>query len=715
MPYRINRYLFILVVLALGTVALTLAACDADPSSLPFIGGEEQPAAPTEETTATTPTLALPTPVVLSTTLNFTAAGLRLNYPAGWETRQNSTTLMIAPRAEAIDAPTLGEDPVIQIDSTPLQNLAEEYTDTVTADMVDTTLDTAELFETSSQSLREAGYTLENTTPLSINGTSGLSAHLRMEGGAGQFVMLVAPPNLVRVLGQAATPAWERNEPVFHEIVGSMAFTPPTTPTPQPTPTPANRAHQPEITTEGPPGFLLRLGGTEGTPEERFVSARGLATTEDGTVYLAESGRGIWVFAPDGTLQFTFGDDDLLLDAYDVAVAPSGDIFVADYGRNAIAHFNPDGTLVKRWGKIGENEEDFGLRSPQRIAVDVTGYVYALDSHISPDGQGSVSSIIRFNGEDGSFIDRIELSGLAPNDLVVDRDGMIYLTEDTEGAIVKINAAGQELARLGASGGDFDNIIPGLIDLDRLGNLYVATWNSGILKLAPDGTLITQAGTPTDSSELPQPGEFNLPNGIAVAPGSVVWVSDNVGEYSAITALRLVSEGAQPGAASLTTTRTITATGILTGAEIADDELLHQWAREAAASSSYGDDYTADNATGAPDVEGCTDSKNAWAPATPDTLETLELSFETPVFATGVNIYQNHQPGFVSKVEVLDERGTYSSVYTGTAQLQNICPDVHEVRFSPLLFRVKGVRLTVDQRGDANWAEIDAVELLGIP
>jgi hypothetical protein len=37
-----------------------------------------------------------------------------------------------------------------------------------------------------------------------------------------------------------------------------------------------------------------------------------------------------------------------------------------------------------------------------------------------------------------------------------------------------------------------------------------------------------------------------------------------------------------------------------------------------------------------------------------------------------------------------------------------------QVSFTPTLFRVNGVKLTIDQRKDANWSEIDAVELVGV-
>jgi hypothetical protein len=39
---------------------------------------------------------------------------------------------------------------------------------------------------------------------------------------------------------------------------------------------------------------------------------------------------------------------------------------------------------------------------------------------------------------------------------------------------------------------------------------------------------------------------------------------------------------------------------------------------------------------------------------------------------------------------------------------------VLEVQFQPTLSRIVGVRLTLDQRKEANWIEIDAVELVGL-
>jgi hypothetical protein len=133
------------------------------------------------------------------------------------------------------------------------------------------------------------------------------------------------------------------------------------------------------------------------------------------------------------------------------------------------------------------------------------------------------------------------------------------------------------------------------------------------------------------------------------------------------------------------------------------------------ASSSYEPDYGPDGATGPPDVEGCQDSPNAWASADPNSLETLELRYRTPVFAVGVTIFQNHQPGFISRVELIDERGVARTVYTAEPALSGECPLELRLRFEQTLTRIVTVRLTVDQRSGANWSEVDAVELIGLP
>ncbi|NTV63322.1 MAG: hypothetical protein HGA65_07265, partial [Oscillochloris sp.] len=125
--------------------------------------------------------------------------------------------------------------------------------------------------------------------------------------------------------------------------------------------------------------------------------------------------------------------------------------------------------------------------------------------------------------------------------------------------------------------------------------------------------------------------------------------------------------------------------------------------------------YDPTGAIGPPDVEGCMDSPNAWAAATPDGLDTLELTYATPVYATGLTIYQNSQPGFISQVELIDEHGEILPVYSATPTLSGVCPLSLPITIGQSPRRVVKVRITLDQRGGGNWSEIDAVELVGIP
>ncbi|RRR75266.1 MAG: hypothetical protein EI684_05195 [Candidatus Viridilinea halotolerans] len=661
-----------------------------------------------------TPTLA-PTPTVvptatplpsLSETLAVEELGFTVSLPSGWAHRLQAELLMIAPTETDLQLDVPGDGLVLLIDATPLSSLVAQLG-------AEAASDPQAFLALSRAPIEAANYVLSATTTLTQDGHNGLVADLSGPQIGGRLAIILGPEMALRVLGQASAEAWEGQAELYDALLASLRFMP--LPAPTPTPTPVQQASQPLVVDAGPPGFVLRLGGRAGPPDGRFVAARGLAVAPDGTLYLAESRRGVWVFAPDGTFLKSFGGDEVL-DAYDVALAPDGEVFVADFGRNAIAHFSADGEFIDRWGSTGDGLAQFGLTSPQRIALGPDGSIYALDTRPGSESGRLVSSVVRFS-RDGELLERITLpEEVAPTDIVVAPDGSIFLAKTLDGAI-KLAPDGTELARFG------DPIAPqalaaAALDLDSQGNIYLATYSAGIVKLNANGQVVASGGAATIPGALPAPGEFNLPNGIVVAPGGIVWVSDNSGEYSAVTALRLQASangGAENGAeAEAEDGEAEDATPSPTPTIVAAT-LVRQWAREANASSFYAPDYAPSQATGAPDVEGCQDSTNAWAAAEPNSLEILELRYATPVFAVGVVVHQSYNPGFISKIELFDERGTVSEVYSAEPQRSEQCPVALEVNFAQTLNRIVAVRLTVDQRPGANWSEIDAVELVGVP
>jgi hypothetical protein len=672
-------------------VILLLASC-----ALP---GQPGPAQALTETPAPTAAAVSPTPIALDADFDVAAAGFRLRFPAGWVSQVVSGTLTLAPSRASLDRTSPGPELVISVDATPANLVAAQYGP-------DALSNPEIFFEVSSAAAQKVGYTISPTTPITVDGRAGLAADLHGAGGAGRLVVIVGPDRIVRVLGQTSPESWQAQSELFMAVLNSLTFFRPDV-TPTSVPTPVGKATQPDLLRQGPPGFVLRIGGGGGTRDSRFVSARGLAVAPDGTLYLAESSRGVWVFAPDGTLITTFGAQDLL-DAYDIVRAPSGDLFVADYGRNAVAHFRLDGTFVERWGSAGDGPDQFGLSSPQRIAIGPDDNIYALDSHTGADSKVA-SSVMIFSPE-GKLLDRLALSGdLAPADLAVDKAGNIYLAEPFGGSVVKLGPDGAELARFGDPAAA-KGLAAGAIDIDGQGDIYLATYAAGVVRLSPGGVEVARGGSTAPSGSAPAPGEFSLPNGIVAGPGDLVWVSDNSGEYSAVTALHLSSDAA---AVETATAQAATVEALATPAPA--ESLLRQWAASATASSSYEPDYDPAGATGPPDVPGCQDSPNAWASATPDGLDTLELTYAIPVFATELTIYQNSQPGFISKVELIDDHGVLTPVYSGTPALSGSCPLKIPLSFHQMPSRVRKVRITLDQRGGANWSEIDAVELVGVP
>lgn len=143
---------------------------------------------------------------------------------------------------------------------------------------------------------------------------------------------------------------------------------------------------------------------------------------------------------------------------------------------------------------------------------------------------------------------------------------------------------------------------------------------------------------------------------------------------------------------------------------------LRQWASGARASSEYSNpDWSAIQATGAPDTAGCADLYTAWASQTSYGVDWIELTYPTPVIPTEINIYESYTPDYVTLVEVLDIQGNYWPVYNATGAALTDCPYVLTIPVANISTYVYGVRVTVDQTNASYWNEIDAVELVGIP
>ena len=143
------------------------------------------------------------------------------------------------------------------------------------------------------------------------------------------------------------------------------------------------------------------------------------------------------------------------------------------------------------------------------------------------------------------------------------------------------------------------------------------------------------------------------------------------------------------------------------------------WATSARASSEYrATDYGANRATGAPDVPRPADHRNAWTPKLPDAgPEWLELTYSAPVSATGIRVVQSFNPGAITAIEVFDDQGAASIVWTGPDLTRYAAGQIGvlETMFARTARPIARVRLSLDSKRVAGANSIDAVGLIPAP
>lgn len=137
---------------------------------------------------------------------------------------------------------------------------------------------------------------------------------------------------------------------------------------------------------------------------------------------------------------------------------------------------------------------------------------------------------------------------------------------------------------------------------------------------------------------------------------------------------------------------------------------IRQWASFAEASSQYGDvNWSASQATGAPNTEAAGDLPTAWAPRAPDGGEEwLDVTYERPVVPRLVRIHETFNPGAIVRIE-----SGGATLWKGDVRTEA------DIRWLEIELEgaapVRTLRIVLDTTLRAGWNEIDAVELVGRP
>jgi len=202
-------------------------------------------------------------------------------------------------------------------------------------------------------------------------------------------------------------------------------------------------------------------------PISREYWAHGLHADPWDNVWVTDLGRHVVMkFSRDGKLLMTLGTLDQAGESpknfhqpSSVAVAPSGDIYVADgYGNSRVVKFSPEGKYLKAWGKKGSGPGEFD--TPHGIAVDAKGNVYVAER---------LNNRIQVFDSEGRFLAQWPNYSRADS-IFITRKGQAYVGTG-KGDIYNLDLSGRLLQTIGtekALG------YPHGIFVDSEGSLYIA-------------------------------------------------------------------------------------------------------------------------------------------------------------------------------------------------------------------------------------------------
>ena len=123
----------------------------------------------------------------------------------------------------------------------------------------------------------------------------------------------------------------------------------------------------------------------------------------------------------------------------DIAVAPSGELFVTDgYGNARVHKFAADGTHLFSWGEPGRGPGEFML--PHGVWIDRRGRVLVCDRE---------NDRVQVFDQSGRFLHQWATPLIGPAVFYVDADDVVYIPEHNGGLVSVLTLDGERLAQWG--------------------------------------------------------------------------------------------------------------------------------------------------------------------------------------------------------------------------------------------------------------------------
>jgi sugar lactone lactonase YvrE len=197
-----------------------------------------------------------------------------------------------------------------------------------------------------------------------------------------------------------------------------------------------------------------------------FVFPHGIGVDTNGNVWVTDGqgadgkGHQVFKFSPKGQVLLRLGKagvagdgPDTFNQPSDVAVAPNGDIFVADgHGGNSnarIVKFSKDGRFLMTWGKKGSGPGEFD--APHGLAFDSRGRLFVADRG---------NNRIQIFDQQGKFIDQWKQFS-RPSGIFIGKNDVLYVADSESGSVAPQRSAWKRGIRIGsARDGSVTALIP---------------------------------------------------------------------------------------------------------------------------------------------------------------------------------------------------------------------------------------------------------------
>jgi hypothetical protein len=229
---------------------------------------------------------------------------------------------------------------------------------------------------------------------------------------------------------------------------------------------------------------------------------------------------GSWGSAGNGPGQFS--NDPRSPSIGGIAYAPNGDIYATDTWNGRVEEFTPAGKFIRAWGQLSQDPADtkpYDLFGPRGIAVAPNGDVYVADTG---------HEIVKVFSATGSFLLSFGGQGITPakfnepSSVAIDSAGNVYVADYWNQRIQVLTAQGQFLRAIPVNSWQVYSYHEPQIAVDAQARVYAPDpATSRVLVFSATGQPLLAFGSYGLGLN-----QLNQPLGVAVGPHNTILVSD---------------------------------------------------------------------------------------------------------------------------------------------------------------------------------------------